>query len=94
MTVFTMGGNSFIIVSLLEDDSICITGSNGRSILIGETIWGQAMSYIRNVPIDADTWKSATYARPNVVCSELANYTNFGPSFPAICKAYWCYHKN
>ena len=93
MTVFTLGGNSYIIVAQLEDDSICIIGSNGKSIRVNQTIWEHAMSYIASIPNDSDTWKAATYARPNIVCPELANNMNFGPSFPAICKAYWCYHK-
>ena len=84
MTVFTLGGTSFITIVQLEDDSICITGSNGKSILIGESTWEHAMSYVSNIPDEKDTWKTATYARPHVVCPELANNMNFGPSFPAI----------
>ena len=93
MTVFTLGGNSYVIVMQLEDDSICITGSNGKSIRVSEPEWKQAMSFIKRIPLDADTWKAASYARPHVIFPTLAGNMNFGPSFPAICKAYWCYHK-
>ncbi len=93
MTVFTMGGNSFIIVSLLNDESICITGSTGHSIRVQDSEWGQGMEYIRRIARDEDTWKVATYARPNILFQEESAYMNFGPSFPAICKAYWAYHR-
>lgn len=93
ITVFTLGGSSYIILTLLDNDSICITGSNGKSILIGESIWEQAMAYITSIHSDNNTWKAAEYARPNVICPELADKMNFGPTFPAVCKAYWCYHK-
>ncbi len=93
MTVFTMGGNSYIVVSLIVDGTICITGSNGSSIRIQEHEWEQAMEYIRGIEHDEDTWKSATYARPHILFPREATFTNFGPSFPAICKAYWAYHQ-
>lgn len=92
MTVFTMGGTSYIIVSLFSDGEISITGSTGVSIRVDATTWAHAMSFIENIREDRDTWKSASYARPNLVAPEIADNLNFGPSFPAICKAYWCYH--
>ena len=93
MTVFTLGGTSFIIVSKLIDNSICITGSTGLSIRINEEQWGLAMDYLKEIEKDTDTWRVASYARPNFLFREEKRYTSFGPSFPAICKAYWCYHK-
>lgn len=92
MTVFTMGGTSYIRVAQISPDSIRIEGSNGNYICVSDAEWKQAMEYIKNIADDKDTWRVATYARPNVVYLDLN--PNFGPSFPAICKAYWCYHKN
>ena len=68
MTVFTMGGTSYLIITYLQDeDSICITGSNETSILVNKAIWEIAMSYIKSIAKDEDTWKVKSYALPNIV---------------------------
>jgi hypothetical protein len=93
ITVFTMGGNSCLIVSYCVDrKAICISGSNGKTIVVEESFWQHAMEYIESLS-DDDSLKTKMYERPNVVCNELSGISNFGPSFPAICKAYWTYHK-
>lgn len=93
ITVFTMGGESALIVSYCVDqNAICIIGSNGKTIIVNETIWQHVMDYIKGLS-DEDSLKVSSYARPNVVCEELRNLSNFSPSIPAICKAYWAYHK-
>ena len=92
MTVFTMGGNSYLNIAQISQSGIRIAGSNGKYICVNEAEWKQAMDYMKNIADDKDTLRVATYARPNVVCPGLNS--NFGPSFPAICRAYWCYHKS
>ncbi len=93
LTIFTLNGESYIIVSVMSDGAICITGSTGVSISVDSETWGHAMDFIERIDNNKDTWKSTSYARPNVISPELRDITNFGPSFPAICKAYWAYHK-
>ena len=93
MTVFTMGGTSYLVVTRYSDDTICITGSTGITVRVDEQVWEHVMDYIRSVEKDEDTWKAKTYARPNIVAPELAELSNYGPAIPAICKAYWCYHR-
>ena len=93
LTVFTLGGTSYIVVTRMSDGAVCITGSTGISVRVDSKTWEHAMSFIEKIKKDEDTWKAKYYARPNVLSPELRNITNFGPSFPAICKAYWAYHK-
>ena len=89
---FHYGWNKLYNCFTFSDGEISITGSTGVSIRVDATTWAHAMSFIENIREDRDTWKSASYARPNLVAPEIAGNLNFGPSFPAICKAYWCYH--
>jgi hypothetical protein len=93
ITVFTLGGESCLIVSYCVDrKAICITGSNGKAIVVDETIWQEVVDYIKGLS-DEDSLKSSSYARPNVVTKKLKKVSNFNPAIPAICKAYWAYHK-
>lgn len=86
----TMGKQSHIIVYLQNNKTIRIEGSTQTSITVNKDDWEKAMDYIRSIRNPADTMKSKYYARPNIVVPGINS--NFGPSFPAICKEYWKCH--
>lgn len=88
----TLGGRSYLVLTLFYDGALCVTGSTGITIRVDETMWMHSMDYIASIHRAEDTWKASYYARPFEVAPELKKLSNYGPSFPAICKAYWKNH--
>lgn len=92
LPIFFLGGRNHFYVCFLNDTTVFFKGETDDGLIVDNNIWDHVMDYMRSLG-DKESNQARYYTRPYVVCEELRTNPYYGPNFPAICKAYWTYHK-
>ena len=92
LPIFFLGGKNHFYVYYLSEDKVYFKGEKDGGLVVDKYLWGKVMAYMDRLG-DKESWMSKNYQIPHVICEELRKYPLCGPDFPAICKAYWAYHK-
>ena len=92
LPIFFLGGRNHFYVCFIDDNRILFKGERDEGLIVDRFLWDKAMDYIRNLG-NKESNQTKYYTRPYIICDELRTQPYYGPNFPAICKAYWTYHK-